>query len=443
MARKLLKPEPMAARQTRWLIASMAFAVAFVALLADWDQRREGTLALNEFAAGQATLAATVAHGLNVREPSLAPFKDVEREAERVLLLLPPGSAKFVTRDGRQLADQRLLQALAQGLTTLRLDRPEAASFGLPLRTAVAGLATVGGFGVAVVTTARNDRDREQRAALRLLLSTVLAAGLVVAFGGIALRERAKEVEASRSLALEQLAREREQRLTRESRAATMVTLASGMAHELGTPLGVIVGRAEQLEARARGDERATHAARTIIDQAQQIGEVMRGFLSFARGTPPALVSVAPSEVIAAALGLVEHRFLEAGVFLAARNGVDLPLVRCEPRLLGQALVNVLLNSCDACHAGSSVAFGTERRSAAVAFIVTDDGEGISAEVAARATEPFFTTKQDRGGTGLGLAIANEIVKTHRGELTITRNRDRGTCVVILIPVAKEAEANV
>jgi two-component system, NtrC family, sensor kinase len=428
----------MAARQTRWLIASMALAVAFVALLADWDQRREGTLALNEFAAGQATLAAAVAHGLNVRDPSLATFKDVEREAERVLLLLPPGSATFVTRGGRRLTDERLRQALAQGLTTLQLDRPEAASFGLPLRTAVAGLATVDGFGVAVVTTARNDRDREQRAALRLLLSTVLAAGLVVAFGGIALRERAKEVEASRSLALEQLAREREQRLTRESRAATMVTLASGMAHELGTPLGVIVGRAEQLEARARGDERATHAARTIIGQAEQIGEVMRGFLSFARGTPPALVSVAPSEVVSAALGLVEHRFREAGVFLVARNGLDLPLVRCEPRLLGQALVNVLLNSCDACRAGSSVAFAAERRLASVAFIVTDDGEGISAEVAARATEPFFTIRGDARSIG-GLAIANEIVKTHRGELTITRNRDRGTCVAILIPIAKEA----
>ena len=359
-----------------------------------------------------------------------------------MLLLLPPKSQDFQAREGWQLKDESLRQALAAGRTTLRLDRPEAARFGLPFRTAVAGLASIGGWGVAVLTTARNDRDREQRAAWRLALSTVLAAGLVVAFGGLALRERAKEAEASRSLALEQLAREREQRLERESRAATMVTLASGMAHELGTPLGVIVGRAEQLEARARGDERATHAARTIIDQAEQIGEVMRGFLSFARGTPPELSSVAPAEVLESALGLVEHRFLEAGVRLATHNAADLPLVRCEPRLLGQALVNVLLNSCDACHRGSSVAFETERRASSVAFIVTDDGEGISAEVAARAVEPFFTTKGNSGGTGLGLAIANEIVKTHRGELEITRNRERGTRVAILIPIVKEADVH-
>jgi two-component system NtrC family sensor kinase len=420
----------------------MALAVAGIALLADWDQRRESALALDEFAAGQATLAASVAQGLNVANPSLAPFKAIERDSERVLLLLPPGAEKFLARDGRQFEDEKLWQAVAKGGTTLRLDRPEAARFGLPFRTAVAGLATASGWGIAVVTTARNDRDRERRAAWRLALSTVLAAGLVVAFGGLALRERAREAESSRSLALEQLAREREQRLERESRAATMVTLASGMAHELGTPLGVIVGRAEQLESRSRGDDRATHAARTIIEQAEQIGEVMRGFLSFARGTPPALSSVAPSEVLSSALGLVEHRFVEAGVRLATHNADDLPLVRCEPRLLGQALVNVLLNSCDACHRGSSVAFETERRASNVAFVITDDGDGISDEVAARATEPFFTTKGNNGGTGLGLAIANEIVKTHRGELEITRNRERGTRVAILIPIAKEADVH-
>ena len=104
--------------------------------------------------------------------------------------------------------------------------------------------------------------------------------------------------------------------------------------------------------------------------------------------------------------------------------------------------MNVLLNSCDACHRGSSVAFETERRASSVAFIVTDDGEGISAEVAARAVEPFFTTKGNSGGTGLGLAIANEIVKTHRGELEITRNRERGTRVAILIPIVKEADVH-
>jgi signal transduction histidine kinase len=77
-----------------------------------------------------------------------------------------------------------------------------------------------------------------------------------------------------------------------------------------------------------------------------------------------------------------------------------------------------------------------------VAFVVTDDGVGISTENAARATEPFFTTKSDKGGTGLGLAIATEIAKNHRGELTISANGERGTRASIVIPVAAQGDGH-
>jgi signal transduction histidine kinase len=70
-----------------------------------------------------------------------------------------------------------------------------------------------------------------------------------------------------------------------------------------------------------------------------------------------------------------------------------------------------------------------------VAFVVTDDGEGITAESAARVFEPFFTTKPPGSGSGLGLAISNEIVKHHRGTLTVEpRPRARGTRACIEIP---------
>jgi signal transduction histidine kinase len=71
---------------------------------------------------------------------------------------------------------------------------------------------------------------------------------------------------------------------------------------------------------------------------------------------------------------------------------------------------------------------------------VTDDGVGISAEHAARAMEPFFTTKADGSGTGLGLAIAAEIVKSHRGELTIAPSGGRGTRACIEIPMGTQGD---
>ena len=377
----------------------------------------------------------------------LAPMGRLEMPNERAVLLLPPGAQRFETWDGRQVVAEEMRVPLEDGSTTVRLNPKEAARMGLPARTAMAGLARVndpllGRWGVAVITTARRDRDRDRRAGLRLLLSIALAATLVLVFGGLALRERARELDTARSLAAEQLGREREGQLERENRAATVITLASGVAHEIATPLGVIVGRAEQLQSRLYGDERAAKAVQTILDQTQRIRDVIAGFLGLARGVPPALASLPPAEVLEAALGLVQHRFSKAGVELVGSAGDNLPLIRCDSRLLEHALVNLLLNACDACRRGGHVELHAEERADAVAFVVSDDGEGISDAVAARATEPFFTTKPPGRGTGLGLAIANEIIKTHRGSLTIARGELHGTRVCVQIPLAKEGVAN-
>ena len=481
------------------MVALMIAAIAGVATLAWWDEQRESALALDEFAEQQSTLASgaaaalrgrldvaehdalaladgtnpVIAHGylgahvrgaaeppvhseelvlsvpvpggrtVDLETPSANLFQSlgrIERAGERVVLLLPPHEKAFNASDGRVIAAEELREALDNGVTTLRLGPDAAAKLGLPARSAWAGLSRVndpllGRWGLAVVTTASRDRDRAARGKWRLLLSTLLAAGLVLAFGGLALRDRGRELVAQRSLAVAELARERDQRLEREAKTAMVVTLASGIAHEVATPLSVIVGRAEQLRTRANGDERAAKAVQGILDQAERIDGVIRGFLSLARGTPPALASVPPSQVVNGAIDLVGHRFSKAGVSLASAVSDALPPIRCDRRLLEQALVNLLLNACDATRRGGHVVIKAARVNGSVVFTVEDDGAGISPEVAARATEPFFTTKGE-GGTGLGLAIANEIVKTHRGSLSIVP-QEKGTRVSVQIPLTE------
>jgi signal transduction histidine kinase len=100
--------------------------------------------------------------------------------------------------------------------------------------------------------------------------------------------------------------------------------------------------------------------------------------------------------------------------------------------MLQHALVNLLLNACEACAPGGRVRVAAHREKDGVAFTVTDDGAGISAEAAARATEPFFTTKGH--GAGLGLAITSEIVKMHRGTFTLRPASPRGTVAAVIIP---------
>jgi signal transduction histidine kinase len=119
--------------------------------------------------------------------------------------------------------------------------------------------------------------------------------------------------------------------------------------------------------------------------------------------------------------------------------------VKCEPRLLEQALVNLLLNACDACDVGGHVALRVICHEARVKFVVDDDGEGITPEAAARATEAFFTTKAAGVGTGLGLAIANEIVKHHGGTISIAARdskKTHGTRASIDVPASDGRLAN-
>jgi signal transduction histidine kinase len=269
---------------------------------------------------------------------------------------------------------------------------------------------------------------------MRVLLSMFLAATVMSVFAAVVWRKQRSEAELARELAVAETARSRDAELDHLSRAATMAALGSGVAHELATPLGVIVGRAEQLKARAV-DERAAKNAQAILDQAEHINQVVRGLLGLARGAPIALQRVEARSLVRDATALVEHRFVRANVHLLPAVSAGLPEIRCEPLLFKHALVNLLLNACDAAPPKSTVRVDVHADTAEIAFVVTDEGTGITEYAAARAIEPFFTTKPSGEGAGLGLAIANEIAKTHRGTLDIAARSPRGTRACIRIPI--------
>jgi two-component system NtrC family sensor kinase len=360
------------------------------------------------------------------------------RDAVR-LLILPPRENTFHTTDARLMTNDGLRAALDAGRSSARLSRAEASSLGLPHRTALAGLARLdagplGSWGVAVVASAERERDRETRASLRLALGVLIAAGLVLGFGTLAMRKQHGELVLERELAVAELSRERDERLLRADRVATMGTLAIGLAHELSTPLGIIVGRTEQLLTRFSEDERARRSVKSVLEQAERIEKVIRGFLGLARGGVPSLRRASPWDVVTGATSLVEHRYAKSGVSLTIDAVHDLPFISCDLGLMEHALVNLLLNSCDACKGGGEVKVTIGSDEAGVAFTVEDDGHGITDADAARATEPFFTTKPVGTGTGLGLAIANEIVKSHRGSLSIGPRAPRGTRARLLLP---------
>ena len=226
---------------------------------------------------------------------------------------------------------------------------------------------------------------------------------------------------------------------------ATIAALSSGIAHEISTPLGVISGRIEQLAAAVQGQERHERAIATISTQVNRIDQVMRGFLAFARGEAPLLTHRAANDIARNAFKLVQYRFANARVTLEFQPCQNDELeIACEPALFEQALIDILINALEASKSHQHVVLSVHYDQSTVAFVVLDEGSGISESVIARVTEPFFTTKTGEGGTGLGLAIAKEILIHHRGDITFELRHNAegrtqpGTRVVVKLPRTEE-----
>jgi two-component system, NtrC family, sensor kinase len=437
-ARDLLCKRAVARRRTirtRWLVASTLLFVALIGFSEYRNEVNRSEAALADLGAEQLAIARVV---------SSARATTQTRTDDAIGTLEQPGSVAVLTRhpggvlepsNSQFSVPSELAIAVGRHEPVVRLSPLAAPSLGFPERTAMVGIAEGSdGSIVAVARSAEQQRDRDRAGLRRVLLSIMLVAVVVSGFATIAWMKQRSEADLARELAVAEVARSRDTELERLSRAATMAALGSGVAHELSTPLGVIIGRAEQLLARS-SDDRTNRAARTIIEQVDYIDRVVRGLLGLARGAPIALEAVAPEAVVVDTVALVEHRFQRKGIRLVPSIAGHYSTIRCEPLLLKHAIVNLLLNACDASTPGQTVELEIHADSAELAFVVTDEGGGIAASDVTRAIEPFFTTKPVGEGTGLGLAIANEIAKTHRGVLELAPRLPRGTRACIRIPI--------
>ena len=251
--------------------------------------------------------------------------------------------------------------------------------------------------------------------------------------------------EASRSLAREHSLTEHELRET-ELRAraaenlASVATLVAGLAHEIGTPMGVIRGHAEALESAVQG-ERAQWRARTIRDQIDRISAIIQSLLNIARPRYAVPVTVDLVEVVDTAIAFLSEKIGRRDVTVERHYGTK-PTVRGDRDKLQQLFLNLFLNAIDAMAEGGRLRI-TVRISAAreVEVTVSDTGTGISADDLPHVFTPFFTTKPAGHGSGLGLVVAQGIVADHGGHLDVMSAVDRGTTFTIRLPLGAQDPA--
>lgn len=204
----------------------------------------------------------------------------------------------------------------------------------------------------------------------------------------------------------------------RSERLAALGRLASGIAHEVGNPLGAISGFAELARGRlGPGLPEVEDLLRRIAGEAARIDRLVRDMLDFGRPAEPVCLPIAVRPAVESALRLagVQPRFrdVEAVVELPA----DLPSVVADEGRLAQVLLNLFLNAGDAMGGRGRIRVEASRQGERVQVRVADEGPGIPAEHLTHIFDPFFTTKAPGTGTGLGLAVSHRLMEAMGGQI--------------------------
>ena len=248
---------------------------------------------------------------------------------------------------------------------------------------------------------------------------------------------------ASRALSREVEAQEQELRQTQKrARAAedlaSIATLVAGLAHEIGTPMGVIRGHAEALGSAVTG-EKAQWRLRTILEQIDRISTIIRSVLNIARPRERVSVPVEPAQLLDTALAFLSERLQRRGIEIE-RHYAPVPTLMGDPDKLQQLFLNLFLNASDAMPHGGHLRVTLEPKDEqTVRIVVADDGVGIAPGELDNLFKPFYTTKPPGRGSGLGLVVAQGIVADHGGRIEVHSELGVGTEFVIELPVPVHA----
>ena len=267
---------------------------------------------------------------------------------------------------------------------------------------------------------------------------------------------------------MEERTRDIQAKLIQTNKMTSLGLLVSGVAHEINNPNNFIMANSEllakishdslkllneyTLEHRDSGEfyiagipfsELGEHWMRLldgILDGSRRVNDIVNNLKGFARQERDQVRrDVDVNRVARSAVTLLHHELIKFTDNFHLELADTLPPVPGHSQQLGQVIINLLMNACQALpgrQGGIWLATSFDPEEAAVVISVRDEGRGMSREEGQRIMEQFFTTKLDSGGTGLGLSISESIVKEHGGCLEFASEPGRGTSFAVLIPAS-------
>lgn len=226
------------------------------------------------------------------------------------------------------------------------------------------------------------------------------------------------------------------QQLLQAAKLAGVGELASGMAHEINNPVGIILGRTDYILAtQPELSLEAKEDLQVVRNQAERVASTVRTLLTFARPSPLTIQRVDLPQLLEQVIDLEAPRCNKAAVVIERSPFCRIPAIQADPDRLQQVFVNIMNNAIDAMPRGGRLGITVINGGGGqVTVNISDTGEGISEENQARIFDPFFTTKPAGKGTGLGLAVSYGIIRDHGGEIRVKSSPGRGSTFSVILP---------
>jgi len=239
--------------------------------------------------------------------------------------------------------------------------------------------------------------------------------------------------------------REGKAQIIQQDRMASLGLLASSLAHEIGTPLGIIRSRAEMAQKKVTDNENLKRDMEIIVFQIDRITKLVNSLLNIAREKKSEVGSTVDfNKVLQDTLGLLQHEFDRKGILFHVNLEKEFK-IKAEAGPLAQVLINLLINAVHAIEEAkknnvreqsSEITLSVTENGNQVEIIISDTGTGIPEENLRHIFKPFFTTKDIGSGTGLGLATSMSIVNSWGGEISVSSQVRKGSTFRIFLPKA-------
>jgi signal transduction histidine kinase len=233
---------------------------------------------------------------------------------------------------------------------------------------------------------------------------------------------------------------ELEHQVRRNEKLAALGRFAAGTAHELGTPLSTIGGRAQRALRDRNLPEHLIQVFETIRNEVGRMEYIIKQLLDFSRRNPLRRGPADVSRLMESAVSAVREEALTNRSHIHCRLPEIRTMVFVDAIRIQQALINLLKNAVQTTP-GATVWLTCACENGQIIFHVEDDGPGVTPENQTRIFDPFFTTKSVGKGTGLGLSVVHAAAREHGGKVSLTDSRNGGACFILQIP-CEEPESN-